>query len=424
MFLVGLTGCELDITNPNAASEDQVLGTTEGIAALAVGMQQYYATNTLETLILTPGVTSREVAINTTFANLIELEDGGAELPTTNGNILQLWSRNYRVISMAEQLIANVQEVPLAEGTQSGLLALAHLYKGMALGNLAMHFEQAPTTADRAKPVPFVPRQEVFEEAVAEFEAALDLIDATAPSPTFTNEILAPGFDLRQSIQLFLARYNLFAENYDAALAAAEAVDPAATSVFPYDDQSQNPIYDLMQVQEDYAPRDLFGTLTTDTSDARLDFYMSEVDGLSDPNELPINDIRGFFASASQSIPVYLPDEAVLIRAEALVRQGMLEEAVEAIDAVRTQPPDDDPFGVGGSLPPYDGPLTADALLDEICQQRRAELFMQGLGLEDRRRLTRPGPEVGNPYLRTRNFYPYPQQERLNNPNTPDDPAI
>lgn len=47
-----------------------------------------------------------------------------------------------------------------------------------------------------------------------------------------------------------------------------------------------------------------------------------------------------------------------------------------------------------------------------------------GTGLADSRRL---GPEVSNrqdpgPFERNRNFYPYPDQESRNNPNTPESP--
>jgi starch-binding outer membrane protein, SusD/RagB family len=77
----------------------------------------------------------------------------------------------------------------------------------------------------------------------------------------------------------------------------------------------------------------------------------------------------------------------------------------------------------------YSGPVTANDLLLEIYKQRSAELFLQGLRLEDSRRFNRPAPPVGvNPvpltFERNRNFYPYPDQERLTNPNTPQDPAI
>ncbi|HMB90546.1 MAG TPA: hypothetical protein VKP65_06850, partial [Rhodothermales bacterium] len=106
------------------------------------------------------------------------------------------------------------------------------------------------------------------------------------------------------------------------------------------------------------------------------------------------------------------------------VRLGNLSDAVAAIDAVRTKTATDDPFGIGAALPAYTGPVTEAALLDEILQQRRGELFMSGLGLEDSRRLNGQGPDPDDPFARTRNFYPYPNQERLNNPSTPSDPAI
>jgi hypothetical protein len=77
---------------------------------------------------------------------------------------------------------------------------------------------------------------------------------------------------------------------------------------------------------------------------------------------------------------------------------------------------------VGAGLPAYSGPVTRDAILFEIYRNRCIELYMSGLKLEDSRRFNRPGP--GAPGAeRSRNFYPYPQQERDGNPNTPPDPA-
>jgi hypothetical protein len=68
--------------------------------------------------------------------------------------------------------------------------------------------------------------------------------------------------------------------------------------------------------------------------------------------------------------------------------------------------------------------MTEASLQTEILRQRRAELYLQGLALADSRRL---GPEVSdrdNPSFseRARNFYPYPDQESRNNPNTPENP--
>jgi hypothetical protein len=50
-------------------------------------------------------------------------------------------------------------------------------------------------------------------------------------------------------------------------------------------------------------------------------------------------------------------------------------------------------------------------------------LYLSGLRLDDSRRFGRPTPP-GSLVERNRNFYPYPQQERTNNPNVPADPAI
>lgn len=423
-LLLLVTGCDLNIVNPNEPSEEQVLTTTEGIEALAVGMQEYYATQTLAPVLLTTGTTSREVAVNNTFANLVNLEAGGADLPTNNANILQLWSRNYRVVQMAEDITEATPDLPFDAGTESGLLSLADLFKAMALGNIAQGFEQGPLTTDRENNTTFEPGEALFEDAITRLEDALARLNATPPSDAFLANIVAPGIDLRNTLQAYRARYLLFVGRFGDAIAAAEAVNPDATSTFPFDDQSPNPVWDNVFLTPNYAPREDFGSVETEPTDARRDFFLTGDTGGSAVNDLPVRTLAGFFGSASASIPLYMPGEMDLIRAEALVQTGNLADATAALNAVRTQAPDDDPLGVGADLDPYDGPLTADALLEAIHQERRAELFLQGVALEDMRRLGPSDPDPTDPFARSRNFYPYPDQERQNNPNTPTDPAI
>jgi hypothetical protein len=86
---------------------------------------------------------------------------------------------------------------------------------------------------------------------------------------------------------------------------------------------------------------------------------------------------------------------------------------------VRTKKPADDPFGVGADQPVYSGSVAEAALLAEIYKQRAIELYMSGMRLQDQRRLGRPAAE-----RKRTGFMPFPQVERDNNPNTPDDPAI
>ncbi len=430
-LLVALgAGCELDVTNPNAATAEDVLSDPNGIRNLAVGMQGFYNDDVLDDVVLNPGVTTREVAINTTFASLIELETGGTSLPPANSRTNGVWNGLVRTMDMAEQLLDEAPNVIVDPGELSGILALARVYKAMSLGFLAQSFTHAPlnTGADAA----FSPRQEVLAEAIRLLESAFQQITTTPPSDAFNDNILLDGFDMVNTIHALQARYHLIAGNFQAALDAANRVDLAATSVFTYDGSTlRNPIFSGVvsgDEGQEYAPRDNFGTDLTEAGDRRLDFYLVPLDEQSNPNGLPIDGLAGFFERAGSPLPVYLPGEMYLIRAEAHLRLGRADDAIAQINAVRTKTAAGDPFGLGAELPPYSGPTDEQSLLTEIYRQRAAELYLTGLRLEDSRRLGRPDPPmVGMVPLdveRNRNFYPFPTQERQNNPGTPSDPPI
>lgn len=427
-------GCDLEPSNPNNPSEDQVLTTEDGLRNLTVGLQELYATNALDATITTTSVTSRELAVNTTFANLVELEEGGAgdDLSSSNASVEQIWSANYRIVRTAEDILANAPDVGFREGTESGVVATARLFKAMALGNISMAFEQGATTAGEENPA-FVARQEVLQEAVNQLNMATATLEETPPSDEFENDVLAieslqgdttPNQILRNVIDAYRARFNLLAGNDQAAIDAANQVDPSVQPVFNYNDQSQNPVWDAVVQDGDFAPRDSFGTRLTEPGDERIGFFTNPLDNTSTPSGFPIDAIN-LFTSSSSPFPLYLTGEMPLIRAEAKLNQGeTLSDVISEIDAVRTKSSGEDPFGVGANLGPFDGPQTEAALREEILRQRRAELSLQGLSLADTRRL---GPEVSNrddpgPFEQSRNFYPYPDQERRNNPNTPADP--
>lgn len=425
---LGIASCTLDVTNPNSPSEEKVLTSRDGLFALAIGVQQYYAGSALETAILASGMSSREVVANSTFLNLIELEQGGTSLPPGNANVLAMWSRHYRVIDMADQLIANAPNVDMADGTRSGIMATAYLFKAMALGNLAQSFEQMPLDVQADGKAPFRPRSEALALAVTLCEQARDLIAATPVSAEFTSKMQPAGFNLANTVQARLARYSLLAGVYTSnttlltnAVTAANAVNPAQTSVFPYDTRTQNPVYNQIVINN-YAPRDSLGTPLFETGDGRLAFWTNASASTSNPTGYQIETIDGFFVTSTTAIPAFLPGEMRLIRAEVYARTAQTASAVAEIDSIRMKQAGQDPFGIGANLAAYAGATTEADLLTEIYRQRCAELFLQGLRFEDSRRLSRPGPP-GSLIERNRDFYPYPQSERDNNPNTPADPV-
>ncbi|SNC75558.1 SusD family protein [Hymenobacter gelipurpurascens] len=427
-LLLGTAACDLELANPNAATDAQTLTTREGLFALSVGLRQIYSTAALEPIILTTGTTSREVKGITTFFNITELEQGGAQLSPSNANTSALFARNYRVVLIADQLIAAAPIVFSADAAaRSGVLSHAYLFKAAALAGVALGFEQGPLSAEAAPT--FVPRQQLLQEAIRLLDLAAQELATTPPSAEFNTQVIGPDFNLPNTVQAYRARFNLMAGNYTAALAAANLVNLTVRSAFTYSTQNPNPVYQFTILPgTNFRPRDRFGLPASlvESGDGRLAFYLTGP-VVADNNNGSTDNIRslaGFFTSQTSPIPAYLPDEMRLIRAEANLRAATpnIAAALTDINAVRTQTTGD-PFGVYAALPAYSGPQTVDALLLEVYKQRSAELFLSGLRLDDSRRFGRPAPPT-TLTERTRNFYPYPQQERVNNPNTPADPAI
>jgi len=431
VLMIMFTGCaKLDYENPNGPIDTQVLTSREGLISLAIGMKQFYATSGVQALFITPGVTARELKGITTFTNVLEIEAGGTALPTFNGNVLGVWSNMLRTMGMAEDLLNNADEVFSAENdTKTGIKAFGSLFKAMSITGLATAFEQFPIETIEEGTATFVTRQAALEAAIKLLDDAVTAIAATAPSAEFNTRVVGTDMILPDCINVYRARINMMLGKYTESLAAANAVNLATKSQFIYSTQSPNPVYQQIAVAINYKPRANFGlpAALVNPGDGRLSFYFSTPDVIVGGETLKT--LRGFFDDIAKPIPIYLPDEVRLLKAEAILRSGgAVTDAIIQINAVRTQA-SGDAFGVNANLPVYGGSITREALLVEVYAQRCAELFLQGLRLEDSRRFGRTPPPLNvNPvpttFERSRNFYPYPDQERLTNSNTPIDPQI
>ena len=315
-------------------------------------------------------------------------------------------------------MILNKLSIVADPGVRSGLQAYASIYKALAIGTMATYFEQV-TVENTAKPK-FVPRVEALNQAIVLLEAALATVTTTPPSTGFTSRVVA-GIDIPNTINALIARYALMAGDNAKALAAANRVVLTVRSEIRFDDVTRNPIWDVALGNVNVVqPVDLgLGlpvALRPVATDRRLDFYF-----LSRTATAGVFRGRGFFKSNGDAVPMYLPGEIILIKAEAQARQNNLAAAVTELNGVLTKTTD--AWGIGAGLPAYAGENTQAAILAEIYRQRRIELFMSGLGFEDARRFSRPVSTAADSE-RNRNFYPYPAVERDNNPNTPADPAL
>lgn len=424
VFTLVVSSCKLDQLNPNSATDKDALTTRDGIIALSIGLRQYYSTTGLSNTLLMPSVTSREVKGIATFTSTIELENGGTALPTANANVLAYWSSMQHEMGMCESVIANAPAIATLEpGLLSGIMAQAYLFEATSLAELAMAFEQANLKTNTAVPVTFVPRAQVFAEAIRLLDLGIATINTTPTSTSFTSLVAGTDFDLKNTLYAYAARLNLMAGNYQKALDNANLVDLSKTSRFTYTTLSPNPLYTIFAITKSYRPRDNFGLPAGlyEAGDKRYAFYFTTPNATV--NADVVTTLAGFSSTQTTAIPLYLTDEIKLIQAEAMLRlNGSLTNALILINAVRTQTTGD-PFGVNAGLPAYSGAVTTDALLLEVYKQRCAELYLSGLKWEDARRFNRPAPPA-NVTERNRIFWPYPDQERINNPNTPSDPAI
>jgi starch-binding outer membrane protein, SusD/RagB family len=422
--------CKKDYINLNAATSGEILNTREGMFRYSLSLVQYYSTSNLSPLIIATGATSREIKGISTLQNVLDIEAGGTGLPNDNNNLVNLFANSMRTIAAAEDLIGNAPIVLATDAaTLSGVIANAKLFKAMAIGALATGFEKCPVQADKNGKATFVTRISALQSAILLLDEAAASIAANAPSAEFVTKILGgTNFDLLNTINAYRARYNLMTGNYAAAKSTASLVNLTSKSIFVYSNVSSNPGWNALGVSPAYRPRDYFGLPVAfyDAADARRNFYTTTPISTSGTDVL--RTMTGFYTTQIGFIPAYLPDEMKLIKAEAIIRGsglGTLSDALIEINAVRTQA-SGDPFGVNANLPSYTGIVDVPSLLNEVYKQRCAELYLQGLRLEDSRRFGRPTPPDVPTSIdeRTRNYYPYPANERALNPNTPADPAI
>ena len=413
------TACKKEYTNPNAPTDVEVLNTVEGLTRLIVGIKNRFATNVLAASVVYQGIsassltTKEATVLNAGNADLAQVENGGNNLAPNNGVIGSLWTTANIVSSEAQKLI-NGSDLVSEVNTKNAIRIYGHLYKAMALGTMSVFWEKVPIITG-ANAV-FATRTEALQAAVTLLDEASTLLGSTTIPSSFTASV-GSEIDLANTLRALAARYYIMLGNNDLAITRAAAVDLTKRSVFFYNNTNPNPVFrSSLTNNNTYGIRTNFGlsgVLLPNPADKRITFHLvkNAANG------------SGFFLGDATAIPIYQPGEILLIQAEANARKNLLSAAKNFLDLVLTKTPAQDAFGVGADLTAYSGPLTQADLLQEIYKNRCIEMYMSGMKFEDSRRFGRPGPGTANAE-RTRNFYPYPQQERDGNSNTPADPPI
>lgn len=410
----GTAGCSLDVTNPNALTEDDVLTDPDGIIALAVGMQAQYATSMVD-FVRAPALVTDEWGTNTAALTAYQSLLNGVAFDPEFAVVSAPWTATYRVVRTANSLLDNVDNVGLDAGTAAGIRALAKTYRAMALGMSAMHYERLPIDVRVDQPVP-QPRAVVLDSIQAMLESARTDLAGNPDLTIFEARVLVGGIDLAEVIDAMLARYYLVDGEYELARQAAERVDLSSRSEFRYTGTSINPIWNISSAVLYVLPLNSFAA-RAEPGDQRVAYWTAE-DAPPQPGNPADTVLIPFdvYADRNAPIPVYLPDEMRLIRAEAHARAGQFAQARDLINAVRTQCGDPntsaEPVACLPALPLEAVDTQAEALA-RIAYERRYELFSQGLRWEDLRRLGYAN-SVGAPPVF--DWFPIPPRECQVNP--------
>ncbi len=425
MLVVIITSCQTNFVNPNAATEDDILNSPEGLIGLAVGIQQRFingGSSPLYTNITASGLSSGELTVlNAGNAEIAQLESGYENVTPANGVIIGMWTGLALTISDCQDLTNNVDKIG-DSGIAAGVEAYGYLFKALALGTMAQYWEQGVINTVKfgsGQSATFSSRAEVLNEAINL------LANASSLSGTISAEFYAEvgdNIDIANASRALSARYKMMAGDYSGALSDANAVDLSIKSQFLFDNVVQNPVYRTSLITQNVYEAKPDGQLGLPASIA-IDIANDERHSFYFVNNVGTYHASGFFTADEDPIPLYLPGEMMLIMAEAEARLNNLVNAVSHLDNVLTKIPAADAYGVGANLPAYSGAMNQSSILEEIYRNRAIELHMSGLRLEDSRRFNRAAPNDANPE-RTRNFYPYAQTEIDNNSNTPANPSI
>ncbi len=411
----GAAACDLELANPNAPTQEAIVTTFDGIIAVAVGMQDQYAATIDDYLIPNSLVTDEWATRSLALASYTTLLTG-IEIDNTYATIFLPWANSYETIRSANTILSGQVDMGPVFGPATS--SLAKLYKAMALGKLITTYEEVPIDISVAGPIP-APRAEVLDtmlRLLAEAEAEIESVDDDDLAE-FRRRVIGNTFDLANVIDAMQARYFLIDGQYanavssaDEALAGMEQI-----SYFSYASPDVNPVYNISIASQFIGAARQWGR-EAEAGDARVGYWADTATSLVSNTTEEVVALRKYQTSA-EPMPVFLPDEMKLIKAEALVRQGAANypAALALINEVRQQPAagtgfDEPRAGLGAVA------LTTETqFLTQIAYERRYELYMQGMRWEDMRRfgaaITGETPTI--------DFLPIPAQECDANPSDP-----
>src|SRR4051812_26337367 len=132
--VVSLIACDMNLTNPNAPTVDQVTTNVDGVIALATGLQGRFANSYFNYAYMAGLVTDEFSAVTAALISISDAEQGSVAPGT--GVAENVFNSVYRTVRTADDLLqgADALSAQFEPGTRSGLKALAWALKAESIG--------------------------------------------------------------------------------------------------------------------------------------------------------------------------------------------------------------------------------------------------------------------------------------------------
>ncbi|MDX1545987.1 MAG: hypothetical protein R3247_03315 [Rhodothermales bacterium] len=393
LLLLAVPACDSfveDVDDPIDSISDDQLNDESQVPFIIRGVQSRFST-TWDRITVFAGGLSDELIFDTdvpnaTFPSFQEMDDGDISFANNSNDGVYNDANELRFFS--DNLLARLGEITFEDAAlKQEAEFTANLYGGIARYLLATYYGLNPRegggviSEDAENPGPFIPSAQLYEQALAKFNAALPL---------------APDDYTRRVVHSIIARTHLYAGDVGAAQAAAQAGLVAGDAPFQSLHSVENTNYWYVQAGQgrtQWVVDFRFQDLVENNPEEAARIQLEPIEG---------NDGTTFYRQAlyldrSSPLTFISWQETALMRAEIALRNNDTGTALDLINEVRAS----------HSLAPRDA-----ASLDVLIEERERELFTLGARLVDQRRFDRwhLGPD-------TWQYLPITQSERNANPN-------
>ena len=419
-LMVSLAGCDsiLDQSPVDELPSDRAITTAEGARAALAG-----AYNALQSLryyggdFLFFGDLSADNAVNTGTSTSFALADANL-LRADNGTNQLIWNALYDGINRVNNILEKVPPLTDLEDTEKNqILGEAHALRALHLHNLVKFYGDVPirttpaVSIEEAAQIVRSPAADVYIQIRTDLAAAEELITETEPATRVT----AGAVDALQ------ARVALYEADYGTAVTEADEViaqDYSLASDYEdlFDEEGADTPEDILKViftaQQFtnigfyYISADLGGAGEVAPSQSLIDAYDPDdarlAWSISGDTEGSASGVKFPTTFGGEDFHIIRLVEVLLIKAEALARQGDLGGAVDAYNEIRDR----------AGLPPHnlgDEVTTQEEVLAAIDLERRLELAFEGDRWPDLVRTGRAAAVMEIPEFQT--LYPLPQGE-------------